>query len=75
MPRDWFTRSQFTCNQCGHVSRSAGEEARHRHNFPAYCKPKLVRCFGANKDGSQCRRMVTTRKGGACSWHSHQKRS
>lgn len=28
--------------QCGHVSRSAVEEARHRHNFPFYCrKPKV----------------------------------
>lgn len=74
MVGNWYERSQRTCHVCGHVSRSVMEEARHRHNFPAYCKPKPEQCYGTNKDGSRCRRMVTNRKGGACSWHSHQKK-
>lgn len=28
----------YTCQACGHRSRSAIAEARHRHNFPAMCK-------------------------------------
>jgi len=32
-----YRRMAWGC-QCGHVSRSASEEARHRHNFPMLCK-------------------------------------
>lgn len=62
MPRDWYTRSQLTCTGCGHVSRSVGEEARHRHNFPAYCKRKAVQCEGRTKRGFQCQNKTTNEK-------------
>ena len=38
MGRHWLDRSRLTCHACGHVARSAIEEARHRHNFPTLCK-------------------------------------
>lgn len=32
-----YRRITLSCS-CGHVSRSFAAEARHRHNFPVYCK-------------------------------------
>lgn len=29
---------------CGHVSRNVQEEAKHRHNFPLYCKIPMRQC-------------------------------
>ena len=79
----WYGKPQMTCTGCGHVSRSAGEEARHRHNFPALCKPKAVRCvcstrriddLGRREDGfyrfKQCSNK-TTDPTGLC--HRHRK--
>lgn len=41
-----YRRMQFSCS-CGHVSRSMGAEARHRHNFPMLCKkPRIRRAKG-----------------------------
>lgn len=50
-----YKRMQMGCI-CGHVSRSPIEEARHRHNFPAYCKRKSHRCGSTRGDGKPCRR-------------------
>ena len=39
--RTW-KRTQWGCS-CGHVARSALDEARHRHNFPRLCKQPKVK--------------------------------
>lgn len=37
----WHWSNKLFCSACGKTFRSALEEARHRHNFPALCrKPK-----------------------------------
>lgn len=47
-----YRRMTWGC-QCGHVARSAAEEARHRHNFPALCrKPKQKKGRATNDAGA-----------------------
>lgn len=49
MGRSAYWRMTWGCI-CGHVSRSAIEEARHRHNFPALCrKPKVKKTKETDK--------------------------
>lgn len=65
-----YRRMQLSCS-CGHVSRNMAEEARHRHNFPFFCKkpkPKAEQCIGETADKRRCKRR-TTSEFGFC--HSH----
>lgn len=62
-----YNRMHLGC-QCGHVSRNMGEEARHRHNFPVFCKRKAVRCEGRTKNGFQCHNK--TKDGVLCRHHA-----
>ena len=50
MPKHW---SEILECSCGMRFRTALEEARHRHNFPALCKrKKVIRCEAG--EGQRC---------------------
>lgn len=54
-----YKRMHLGCS-CGHVSRNMAEEARHRHNFPAFCKRKAVQCEGrVKRTGARCQNKTT----------------
>lgn len=48
-----YRRMAWGC-RCGHVARSAIEEARHRHAFPMFClRPRQKFVFHHSRSGRQ----------------------